>query len=280
MSAKKIIKSLLIGSVSIVLVTVGIDASDHYDNLSESLVGRLIFPNTQGPCPSGMVLVNNENSGFCIDIYEASPSDNCVNTRINSQTQTKENIDDINCQPESVSNKVPWRFISQSQAMQACAKAGKRLPTEEEWYLASLGTPDKDSGWDNTDCQVAGNWTEQPGLTGSGMRCESSVGAYDMIGNVWEWVKGEVRDGNYNDYELPGEGFVISADSQGMPIDTDIESGDMNYNNDYLYIKPTGVRGIARGGYWDNKDEAGMYSVYLVAPPSFAGTGIGFRCAK
>ncbi len=55
---------------------------------------------------------------------------------------------------------------------------------------------------------------------------------------------------------------------------------DQNFNEDYLWIKKKGVRGIARGGYWANGAEAGVYAMYLVSPTSFAGDGIGFRCVK
>ncbi|RLC38043.1 hypothetical protein DRH27_03210, partial [Candidatus Falkowbacteria bacterium] len=186
---KKILKSLGIGLLAVVLVTVGIDAADNYDNLSETIVGKIIFKENAGPCPEDMIFIPTEGNGFCIDKYEAAAGNNCPYENIISQTETRANLDRRDCQPVSEPGKEPWRFISQSQAAVACAKSGKRLPTSEEWYLASLGTPDLSGDWQNSDCQVNNNWEAQPGLTGTAENCVSSYGAYDMIGNVWEWVK-------------------------------------------------------------------------------------------
>lgn len=276
----KIIKSIIFGLIAVVLVTLGIDASDHYDNLSQSIIGRTLFGEDTGPCTKDMVFVPSEKGGFCIDKYEASPGSECPEKTINNQSQTLVNINDVNCLPVSESGQMPWRFISQNQAAVACAKAGKRLPSDEEWYLASLGTPDKNEQWGKEDCQVAKNWPEQPGLSGSAKNCVSAYGAYDMIGNVWEWVKGEIKDGKFNGNKLPGDGYIKGVSSRGIPIETIVQEGDPNFNNDYLWIKNSGIRGMARGGYWDNDAEAGLYAMYLVSPTYFSGTGVGFRCAK
>ncbi len=275
----KIIKGLVIGVSAVILVTIGIDAADNYDNFSQSIVGRIIFNGPKGPCPLDMTFISTETGGFCIDKYESSPSDTCPTKEVGSQVDTRDNLDLKECSPVSRPGAVPWRFISQSQAVNACAKAGKRLPTSEEWYLASLGTPDREGNWGNNDCQVNSNWETQPGLTGRGLDCVSSAGAYDMVGNVWEWVMGEINEGLYNGKALPEQGYVAASDIFGMTVAT-TERPDANYNEDYFWIKNSGVRGIARGGYWDNGADAGLYSMYLVSPPSFAGTGVGFRCAK
>ena len=143
-----------------------------------------------------------------------------------------------------------------------------------------MGTVDKDSNWEEKDCQVDNNWPNQPGLTGSGENCISSFGVYDTIGNVWEWVDETVVNGKYNNTDLPKEGYITELDSNSIPTNSQINNGDENYNNDYMWIKTTGVRAMARGGYWNNQKKAGKYSFYLVPPPSFAGDGVGFRCVK
>lgn len=277
---KKFFFYLSIACVAVILVTVGIDASDHYDNFSESIVGRLWFGEDSGPCPAEMVFVANEKGGFCIDRYEASAGDDCPYREPVNQGDSRVNLDHNKCKPVSVVNALPWRYISQSQAAVACAKSGKRLATATEWYQASLGTPDMSKSWQADDCQVDRNWSMQPGRTGDGVNCVSAFGAYDMIGNVWEWVSGEIAEGRYNSRELPADGYVVSVDSSGLPVETSPEAADENYNEDYLWIKKSDVRGIARGGYWDNQEKAGFYSLYLVSSPSFAGTGVGFRCVK
>jgi len=276
----KIFKGLAIGLIAVVLVTIGIDAADNYDNLSESIVGRIIFNNSGGPCPSGMVFVPTETGGFCIDKYEASPADDCPYANPNSQRETRLNLDYKDCQPVSAPGRIPWRFISQNQAALACAKAGKRLPTNKEWLAAALGTPDPVNNWTADDCQVDDNWNQQPGLTGSGANCISAAGAYDMVGNVWEWVEGTVAEGRFNNKSLPESGYILGIDEDGLPSQTTMGTGDPNYYYDYFWLKETEVRGLARGGYWHNGADAGQYAIYAVAPPSFSGAGVGFRCVK
>jgi formylglycine-generating enzyme required for sulfatase activity len=277
---KKLIKSLTIGTIAVFLVALGIDASENYNNMSDSILGRVFFGENEGRCEEGMVYVLDEEKGFCIDQYEASPADNCPYETIGNQNQTAENLNDVVCKPISEAGRMPWRHLSQAQAAAACAKAGKRLATSREWYLASLGTPDPSQGWIESDCQVNNNWSEQPGLTGSGENCRSGMGAYDMVGNVWEWVSGNLREGKIDGQALPEEGYVQAVDSAGMPVKTDFDNFSESNNRDFVWIKHTDIRGMARGGYWANQSDAGIYSMYLVAPLDFSGNGVGFRCVK
>jgi formylglycine-generating enzyme required for sulfatase activity len=276
----KILKYFVIGAVAIILVSIGIDASDNFNNRSGSIIKNLIFGKSQGPCADDMVFVSSEKGGFCLDKYENSADTNCPMPNPAGQSDTKINLDKQDCKPVSKEGVRPWVNISQTQAAVACAKAGKRLPTDAEWYEGSLGTPDPAANWTVDDCQVAKNWAAQPGLTGSGKNCYSPYGAFDMIGNVWEWVRGEIVDGKYNGQILPPSGYIKEVNINGIPIATDADAPDPNHNQDYIWIKDKETRGMARGGYWDNQKEAGQFAVYLVSPPSFVGEGVGFRCAK
>ena len=82
----------------------------------------------------------------------------------------------------------PAQFITWFQAAAAARNSGKRPPTNQEWQVAALGTLDT-GGADNgsTTCNPDDS---VPGvaLTGSRSGCVSDVGAFDMVGNVWEWV--------------------------------------------------------------------------------------------
>jgi Sulfatase-modifying factor enzyme 1 len=80
----------------------------------------------------------------------------------------------------SIPGVTPAAKVSWFQALAAARNSGKRLPTNAEWQAAALGTPD------GAPCRV----TSAPGgplLTGT-PGCVSDVGAFDMVGNVWEWV--------------------------------------------------------------------------------------------
>jgi formylglycine-generating enzyme required for sulfatase activity len=277
---KKIGVALFAGVFIVFFGTIGIDAVDNRDKLSESIFGRLLFGKSEGPCPADMVLVEYSKGDFCIDRFEVSLSPNCSHPNPQNSLESKYNIDDPDCEALSEIDKMPWVNLTENQALLACRKDGKRLPTNAEWSEASLGTPDPSSSWGTNDCQVANNWSGQPGTTGSGQNCESFSGAMDMIGNVWEWVDGSVNDGIFEGQELPKDGFVNGVDQgSGFPSET-AELGQELYNNDFLWIKDTKTRTIARGGYWDNKEQAGQYSHYIVSSPSEAGPATGFRCVK
>lgn len=266
-------KSALVIVSAVALTTAGIKASD-------SLFGGDDKDGEGSVCPVGMTFVSSPQGGFCIDRYESSAGAGCEYFDPGNQSETFKNIENPDCRPVSDPYKQPWRNISQNQAAVACAKAGKRLPTSEEWVRAALGTPDKLTGWKGDDCQVSNNWSSQPGPSGSGKNCVSASGAYDMVGNVWEWVEGVVSDGSIDGKELPLEGYVKGYDTAGFPTETDPEIGDENYYHDYVWLKKSGQRGVARGGYWGNGAEAGQYSIYMVTEPSYAGIGVGFRCVK
>ena len=259
---------------ALILSVAGIKAGDNFMNKKSG-------GNESGSvCPAEMVPVSSPLGGFCIDRYEATPNSACPHQNPQAQNETRTNLDYADCKAETKKGAIPWRNISQDQAAVACAKAGKRLATNQEWLQASLGTPDSETVWGSDDCQVDNNWIEQPGATGSGQKCMSSAGAFDMIGNVWEWVQGAVMDGVMENKILPEQGFVESLDGAGFPGKTNSETANDNYNKDFFWIKAKGLRGIVRGGYWNNKTDAGQYAVYVVAPPDAAESGIGFRCVK
>jgi formylglycine-generating enzyme required for sulfatase activity len=262
---------LIVMVVAVLLTSVGIRASD-------SLFGAK--GQVKSLCPDNMVFVPGSKGGFCIDKYEDSAGPKCPSADPASDQESGSNIDAPDCQAVSAAGAIPWRNLTQIQAVDLCAKAGKRLPTSEEWFAATLGTPDKNSGWGSDDCQVNNNWSQQPGPTGSGKNCVSYVGAYDMIGNVWEWVNGTTNNGVYDNIKLPDNGYVQSVSPDGLPLTTDPDNPADAYKDDYSWIKFEGVRGIARGGYWANGADAGQYSFYAVTEPNVSAIGVGFRCVK
>lgn len=228
-------------------------------------------------CPSAMTFVNAPEGGFCIDMYEASAGAGCPRVDPSNAFETQENINVSGCMPEVRQSARPWTNVPAHQAAELCARAGKRLPTNDEWYRAALGTPDA-FGVD-APCVLGRRGIERAEGTGSSASCRSSAGAYDMIGNVWEWIDADVRSGVYDGVELPESGYVSGVDADGVPTAT-AEAGDAAYGEDYLFVEKEGVRSMFRGGFWSLEEKGGIYAVNATVPGSFTGVAVGFRCVK
>jgi Sulfatase-modifying factor enzyme 1 len=159
----------------------------------------------------------------------------------------------------SVPGVHPTACITWFQAEQACALSGKRLLTNQEWQRAAAGTPDPGFDDYSTTCTIAG----EPSDTGSRAACVSQWGAYDMVGNVYEWVA---------DWTQRAEGCTTWP-------------GD-DYAGDYSCFGGAGTvhlpAALARGGYFGLTGgvNSGVFDILGLDPPSYAVEGIGFRCAR
>ena len=92
---------------------------------------------------------------------------------------------------------LPVESVSWHEAQSFCARLSERLgrrcrlPTEIEWERACRGKSGASypygTSFDPTKCNTKGN-TGEPAPTGTFAGCRSAVGAFDMSGNVAEWV--------------------------------------------------------------------------------------------
>ncbi len=278
---KALLRWIVVTVCTVVFTTVGLNAFDNRDTPQNSMLGAA-FSAVAGQasrCPSGMAFVGTTGGGFCIDAYEASANDSCPSLDPASKAQTSDNLAISACKPTSVAKKSPWRNISRDQAEYACARAGKRLPSASEWYKAALGTPDSET-LTSDSCNVGLRGSGAVDKTGVRKDCVSPSGAYDMIGNAWEWMQETVTDGEFKGKKLPEEGYITGIDGDGTPVATNHDTPDESFFNDYFWLDPTDTRGILRGGYWNSQADAGQYAINITVPSSFAGEAAGFRCVK
>jgi formylglycine-generating enzyme len=207
----------------------------------EPNAGNTVEAPGEGGCPDGMIAVTT----FCVDKYEAT----LVVLATGDAWCPFDNPGTTPMRAISVAGAVPQAYISQIQAGEACANAGKRLCQDAEWLRACQGPGDTTYPYGNTDelgvCNdhraehpaieyfgTSASWIytmldnscldqipETVDPTGSRTGCVTAEGAYDMMGNVHEWTgtttgaNGAFRGGYYVDTVLNGPGclYVTTA---------------------------------------------------------------------
>lgn len=262
------VRTILVLVGIIVLTSFTIDATDAL-NGSQSALSIFAKKVAETGCPAGMVEVNLVDKTICVDQYENSFSMECPVVRPSSAIETQQNINDSDCLAESKADQTPATLVTFHQAQTFCARRGGRLPSSYEWYDAALGTPD------NGSCNIDG--TLSP--AGAHARCQSARGAFDMVGNAWEWVDAAVVNGEYDGVTLPPTGYVAEADRAGVAMRTESTPNEL-FNSDYFWSTATGSMVMMRGGFYSSREDSGIYAIHADIEPSFSSGAIGFRCVR
>src|SRR5262249_24590631 len=157
----------------------------------------------------------------------------------------------------SIAGVTPADHVSWFQAVAASRNSGKRLPTNAEWTAGALGTPD------GLPCRIS-SAPGGPRITGN-PGCVSDVGAFDTVGNVWEWVAEWVP------LSTACPGWVV--DGQGVVSDD---------TNCLAGASPTFAPGaLIRGGDWSVVTGAGALAVNGANNPLTTSAGkVGFRAVR
>jgi hypothetical protein len=157
----------------------------------------------------------------------------------------------------SVAGVTPSAFGTWFQAVEACGNSRKRLPSNVEWQKAVTNTPDNGT----TNCNTAS--TSTVASTGSRSVCLSSAGAFDMVGNLSEWVA---------DW--------VPASAGGCPSWGAFSDDLMCLSGASTVTTSPGA--LVRGGSFSEGTAAGPLSVDGGYPASgaFNPSVIGFRCAR
>lgn len=265
-------KWLKVGGVvfgAVAITALGIDAADTLQGSRSTLLGQLVSSEVAGGCPEGMIALETALTFSCVDMYEASASEDCRHAEPQTLLHTTENLEDAACAAYSQKSVKPWRFITREQAELACSRAGKRLPSNEEWQIFAVGTPDT-----SIECNID---RSSVSMTGSNQNCVSSFSVFDTVGNVWEWTNDDVFDGVYNGRRLPEEGYVAQVDKGGVATVATTTPSEL-FGNDYFWSETKGVYAMMRGGYFGSEEDAGVYATHAATLPTMNGTAIGFRC--
>lgn len=196
---------------------------------------------TVGACPAGMALVED---ALCVDRFEAALEE--WDGSAWGPASPYDTVDGRTVRAVPADGRIPQGYVSGDEAAAACAAAGKRLCSSEEWLAACRGPHQRlypygevhqdgacndeyvgthpvvdyfgtGTGiWDPAHMNDPGI-NQQPGTVAAGGSfgaCATAEGVHDLHGNLHEWVadaEGTFRGGFYADAAINGAGCTYAT---------------------------------------------------------------------
>ena len=222
--------------------------------------------------------------GGCIDRWEATLVERRADGSFSPHAHAERPKEGVTYEARSVAGVLPQAYVSRDDATAACANAGKRLCSDDEWQRACEGEArtlypygkTREPGRCNIDKPHlltllfganANAWRyedfndprldQEPGFlakTGEFDACVSDAGAYDLVGNLHEWVSDTV------DREFLAKFAVDNAARSWQPS--------------------AAGNGVFMGGFFSTREEngPGCRFVTVAHEPGYHDYSTGFRC--
>jgi len=148
--------------------------------------------------------------------------------------------------------QLPVHDVSRDDCMEFCRRSGFRLPTEGEW--CAVAAADAASEWrSKLDARAWHRGNSDLAAHAVGEKSASSMGFYDLVGNVWEWC-------------APANASTIEAESI---VD---DSGRVRSR--------AGTRGVLRGGGWFTRPAVCDPTSSIVSDAMLSNMTFGLRVAR